>query len=215
MPGQTVEDVCEAEARFVEEVAARHPDAEGKPCLIGNCQAGWQIMMMSAHPPRTGRADHAGRLAAVLLGRGAGQEPDALSRRTAGRHLADLAGRRPRQRHLRRRQSGRQFRGLCTRTIRIGRRSTTYIPRSIPRRTRFLEFEKWWGSPVLLNAEEMQCDRRRPVCRQQAGFGPIAYRPTAFVSICATSNRRSSCFAPWGDDITPPQQALGWITRPL
>jgi len=55
MPGQTVEAVCEAEARFVEEVVARHPDAQGKPCLIGNCQAGWQIMMMSAaHPDVVG-----------------------------------------------------------------------------------------------------------------------------------------------------------------
>ena len=51
MPGQTIEDVCQAEARFVEEVVARHPSAEGKPCLIGNCQAGWQIMMMSAIRP--------------------------------------------------------------------------------------------------------------------------------------------------------------------
>ena len=55
MPGQTVEDVCHAEARFVSEVAARHPAAEGKPCLIGNCQAGWQIMMMAAiHPELAG-----------------------------------------------------------------------------------------------------------------------------------------------------------------
>jgi hypothetical protein len=38
----------EAEARFVEEVVKRHPNAGGKPCLIGNCQAGWQIMMMAA-----------------------------------------------------------------------------------------------------------------------------------------------------------------------
>src|SRR3954452_2148364 len=51
MAGQTIEDVCLAEARFVEEVIARHPDAKGKPCLIGNCQAGWQIMMMSAMRP--------------------------------------------------------------------------------------------------------------------------------------------------------------------
>src|SRR6516165_1032297 len=55
MPGQTIEDVCEAEARFVEEVVKRHPNAEGKPCLIGNCQAGWQIMMISAiHPEKVG-----------------------------------------------------------------------------------------------------------------------------------------------------------------
>ena len=34
MPGQTIEDVCRAEAIFVEDVAARHPDAEGKPVII-------------------------------------------------------------------------------------------------------------------------------------------------------------------------------------
>ncbi len=51
MPGQTVEDVCCAEARFVAKVAELHPEAEGKPCLIGNCQAGWQIIMMSAIRP--------------------------------------------------------------------------------------------------------------------------------------------------------------------
>src|SRR5262249_3261676 len=39
MPGQTIEDVCHAEARFVERVIALHPQAEGKPCLIGNCHA--------------------------------------------------------------------------------------------------------------------------------------------------------------------------------
>src|SRR5260370_4658104 len=50
-PGQTREDVCRAEARFVAKVGELHPEAEGKPCLIGNCQAGWQIMMMSAIRP--------------------------------------------------------------------------------------------------------------------------------------------------------------------
>ena len=57
MPGQTIEDVCRAEAIFVEEVAARHPEAEGKPIIIANCQAGWQIMMMAAiHPELAARS---------------------------------------------------------------------------------------------------------------------------------------------------------------
>jgi hypothetical protein len=34
IPGQTVEDVCRAEAIFVDDVAARHPDAEGKPVIM-------------------------------------------------------------------------------------------------------------------------------------------------------------------------------------
>src|SRR5262252_7392494 len=51
MPDQTIEHVCIAEASFIEQVAARHPKAEGKPVIVGNCQAGWQIMMMTAIRP--------------------------------------------------------------------------------------------------------------------------------------------------------------------
>jgi hypothetical protein len=36
---------------FLEEVIALHPEAEGKPCVIGNCQAGWAVMMVAAIRP--------------------------------------------------------------------------------------------------------------------------------------------------------------------
>src|SRR3954447_9528318 len=48
MPGQTIEDIARAEAIFLEKVIALHPQADGKPCVIGNCQAGWAIMMLAA-----------------------------------------------------------------------------------------------------------------------------------------------------------------------
>ena len=51
LPGQTLEDVCHAEALFVETVIARHPEADGKPVVIGNCQAGWQLIMTAAIRP--------------------------------------------------------------------------------------------------------------------------------------------------------------------
>ena len=54
MPDQTIEDVWNAEAHFVREVSRRHP-AGGKPAVIGNCQAGWQTMIMAAtHPEVAG-----------------------------------------------------------------------------------------------------------------------------------------------------------------
>ena len=109
MPGQTIEDVCRAEANFIEDVAARHPDAEGKPIVIANCQAGWQIMMMAAlNPDRTGPIMLAGTPLSVL-GRRTRQEPAALFGWVVGRHVADRALRRSRPRHLRWRQSGRQL----------------------------------------------------------------------------------------------------------
>ena len=51
MPGQTIEDIARAEAVFLEKVIALHPEADGKPCVIGNCQAGWAIMMLAAIRP--------------------------------------------------------------------------------------------------------------------------------------------------------------------
>src|ERR1700740_1663463 len=38
MPGQTIERIAHAEAIFIEKVIERHPEADGKHCLIGNCQ---------------------------------------------------------------------------------------------------------------------------------------------------------------------------------
>ena len=36
VPGQTIEDIARAEAIFIEKVAAAHPEANGKPCVIGS-----------------------------------------------------------------------------------------------------------------------------------------------------------------------------------
>ncbi len=51
MPGQTIEDIARAEAIFLEKVIALQPEADGKPCVIGNCQAGWAVMMLAAVRP--------------------------------------------------------------------------------------------------------------------------------------------------------------------
>jgi Protein of unknown function (DUF3141) len=39
------------EAKFIEKVISLHPQADGKPCVIGNCQAGWAVMMLAARRP--------------------------------------------------------------------------------------------------------------------------------------------------------------------
>src|SRR5208337_4588020 len=49
-PGQTLADVCAAEAAFLQEVHARHPHAP-KPLVTGNCQGGWAAMILAATHP--------------------------------------------------------------------------------------------------------------------------------------------------------------------
>jgi hypothetical protein len=59
---------------------------------------------------------------------------------------------------------------------------------------RFLDFETWWGSPVLLNAGEMQWIADNLFVGNKLTAGEIR-TSSASASTCATSSRRSSCCA--------------------
>ena len=209
MPGQTVEDVCRAEARFVAEVAELHPDAEGKPCLIGNCQAGWQVMLMSAIRP-----DLVGPvlIAGAPLSYWAGTHGKAPMRYNAGllggTWLTALSG-----------DVGKGlFDGAyLVENFESMHPSNTYwkklyhlysqVDTEAPR---FLEFEKWWGNPVLLNAEEMQWIADELFVGNKLTSGEL--RTSDGISVDLRNIKSPIVvFCSRGDDITPPQQALDWI----
>ena len=209
MPGQTIEDVCEAEARFVEEVVARHPNAEGKPCLIGNCQAGWQIMMMSAiHPEHVGPIMLAGSPLSYWAGVHGKNPMRYLGGLLGGTWMTSLAG-----------DLGNgifdganlvaNFESLHPDNTYWNKIYNVYskIDTEPPR---FLEFEKWWGSPVLLNAGEMQSIADELFVGNKLTSGELRSSNGLRVE---RRNIKSPVivFCSWGDDITPPQQALGWI----
>ena len=81
VPGQTIEDIMAAEAAFLERVIELHPDADGKPVVIGNCQGGWAMMMVAATRPELfGPIIIAGAPLSYWAGVH-GREPDALHRR--------------------------------------------------------------------------------------------------------------------------------------
>jgi pimeloyl-ACP methyl ester carboxylesterase len=209
VPGQTIEDVCEAEARFVEEVVKRHPNAEGKPCLIGNCQAGWQIMMMAAvHPERVGPIMLAGSPLSYWAGVHGKNPMRYLGGLLGGTWLTSLAG-----------DLGNgifdganlvaNFESLHPDNTYWKKIYNVYsnVDTEPPR---FLEFEKWWGSPVLLNAEEMQAIADQLFVGNKLSSGELRSADGMRVDL---RNIKSPIivFCSWGDDITPPQQALDWI----
>jgi len=209
VPGQTVEDVCRAEARFVEEVVARHPRAEGRPVLIGNCQAGWQVMMMSAiRPDLPGPILLVGSPLSYWAGI-RGQSPMRyLGGLLGGTWLTSLAG-----------DLGCGiFDGASLVTnFEVMHPENHYwkklydvyakVDTEAPR---FLEFEKWWGSPVLLNAGEMQYITDNLFVGNRLSTGQLRTSDGLRIDL---RNIRSPIivFCSWGDDITPPPQALGWI----
>jgi pimeloyl-ACP methyl ester carboxylesterase len=208
-PGQTIEDVCRAEARFVAKVGELHPEAEGKPCLIGNCQAGWQIMMMSAiRPDLVGPVLVAG----APLSYWAGTRGKAPMRYTGGllggTWLTALSG------DL---GNGRFDGAYLVANFENMHPSNTYwtklhhlysqIDTEAPR---FLGFEKWWGNPVLLNAGEMQWIADELFVGNKLSSGELRTADGIRIDL---RNIKSPIvvFCSRGDDITPPQQALDWI----
>jgi Protein of unknown function (DUF3141) len=209
VPDQTIEDVCEAEARFVEEVVARHPNADGKPCLIGNCQAGWQIMMMSAiHPEHVGPIMLAGSPLSYWAGVHGKNPMRYLGGLLGGTWLTSLAG-----------DLGN---GIFDGANLVANFESMHPDNTYWRKIysvysnvdseppRFLEFEKWWGSPVLLNAEEMQAIADQLFVGNKLVSGELRSSDGLRVDL---RNIKSPIivFCSWGDDITPPQQALHWI----
>ena len=76
---------------------------------------------------------------------------------------------------------------------------------------RFLDFETWWGSPVLLNAQEMQWIADNLFVGNKLTSGELRTSDGIQIDL---RNIQSPIvvFCSWGDNITPPQQALGWIT---
>jgi hypothetical protein len=209
MPGQTIEDVCQAEAIFVEDVAARHPEAEGKPVIIGNCQAGWQIMMMAAvNSNRTGPIMLAGSPLSYWAGVRGKNPMRYLGGMLGGTWLTSLAG-----------DMGHGiFDGAnLVANFEYLNPANTYWTKPYnvyskvdTERERFLGFEIWWGNPVLLNAEEMQWIADNLFVGNRLASGQI--RTSDGIRIDLRNIKTPIIvFCSWGDDITPPQQALGWL----
>ena len=193
VPGQTIEDVCRAQAQFVTDVAERHPEAEGKPVLISNCQAGWQIMMTAAlRPDLMGPIVIVGSPLSYWAGVRGRSPMRYLGGLLGGTWLTALAG------DL---GSGIFDGANLVANFESLNPANTYWEKGYnlyskidTEASRFLDYETWWGSPVLLNAGEMQWIADNLfVGNKLTAADPHA--ATACASTCATSSRRSSCFA--------------------
>jgi uncharacterized protein DUF3141 len=210
VPGQTIEDVCRAEAVFLEEVARRHPEAEGKPAVIANCQAGWQMMMTAAlRPELPGPIVLAGSPLSYWAGVRGKNPMRYLGGLLGGTWLTAMAG-----------DMGKGiFDGAnLVANFESLNPANTYWEKPYgvyskvdTEAQRFLDFETWWGSPVLLNGEEMQWIADNLFVGNKLTAGQIHASDGTRIDL---RNIRSPIvvFCSWGDNITPPQQALGWIT---
>lgn len=210
MPEQTIEDIIRAEAVFLEEVISLHPEADGKPCVIGNCQAGWAVMMLAAvRPELFGPLIIPGSPLSYWAGVHGKNPMRYTGGLLGGSWLTALIGDVG---------AGKFDGGYLVENFENLNPSNTYWTKYYnlwekidSEAERFLGFETWWGGHVNLNAEEMQWIVDELFIGNRLATGEIT--TSEGVRLDLRSIRSPIlCFCSKGDNITPPQQALGWIT---
>lgn len=207
--GQTIEDVARAEAAFLAKVAELHPEAEDRPVVIGNCQAGWAVAMLSAVAPE---------LMSVVILNGA-----PLS------YWAGAAGKNP-MRYLGGLLGGTWLAGLSAdlgNGLFDGAHLVSNFEYLDPANTfvkkpynlfanvdteaeRFLTFERWWGGHFLLTKDEIAFITEELFVGNKLSMGEMQSSAGHLVDL-RNIKAPIIVFASKGDNVTPPQQALNWI----
>lgn len=207
-PGQTLADVCAAEAAFLREIHGRHPHAP-KPLVTGNCQGGWAAMILAAtHPGLMGPVVIAGAPLSYWSGEN-GRNPFRYFGGIAGGAVpaalaSDLGGGR--------------FDGANLvfnfETLNPGktwfRKNFDLLSDVDSEAEHFLDFERWWSGFYFMNESEIRWIVENLFIGNKLTRGEAVLNDGTPVDL-----RRIEApiivFASHGDNITPPQQALNWI----
>ncbi len=208
-PGQTLETIMRAEARFLEKVIELHPRAEGKPFIVGNCQAGWAISMLAAtHPELCGPLILAGSPLSYWAGERGKNPMRYLGGLLGGSWLTALTG-----------DAGHgkfdggwlvyNFEGLNPANTLWGKQYNVYA-KVDTEGPRYLGFERWWGGLATLNAEEMQTIADDLFIGNKLSAAELVTSDNLRIDLRNISSP-IVVFCSKGDNITPPAQALGWI----
>jgi pimeloyl-ACP methyl ester carboxylesterase len=211
-PGQTLPDVFDAEAKFVQTVADRHPHSP-KPAVVGNCQGGWSAMLLAAsHPDITGPVVINGAPMSYWSGSWHGGEGE-----NPMRYLGGLMGG--------------SWLALLTSDLGNGLVDGAHFVANFERLNpantlwskyyhlfanvdteppRFLDFERWWGGYSLMNEAELRWILDNLFVGNRLARGEAKAAPHTFFDLKAIRSP-IIVFSSAGDNITPPQQALNWI----
>jgi len=206
--GQTLGDVMLAEARFLEEVIRRHPKCKARPAVIGNCQAGWAMAMLaSVRPELFGPLMIVGAPLSYWAGSSSMNPMRYSGAMLGGAWLAgltaDLGGDRFDGAHLVQNfENLNPANTLWSKQYKLWSKVDTEAER-------FLEFERWWGGIFRMTGAEIEAIVENLFVGNRLARGEVksAGRRIDLRNI----TQPVVVFASWGDNITPPPQALNWI----
>ncbi|WP_321343335.1 DUF3141 domain-containing protein [Breoghania sp.] len=207
-PEQTLAHVTRAEAEFVREVQRRHPESP-KPIVIGNCQGGWATLLLAAtNPDITGPIVLNGAPVAPWSGK-VGQDPMRYNGGLLGgtwqpMFWSDLGGGQFDGAHL-----VMNFEQLNPSRNYFGKYYDLFAD-PVGGRKRFLEFERWWGGFFILNEGEIRWIVDELFVGNKLVKNQAQLEPGHTIDVKAIK-APIIIFTSFGDNITPPQQALNWI----
>jgi hypothetical protein len=206
--GQTLVDVAQAEAHYIERVHALHPGKTKRPAIIGNCQAGWAVAALaSLRPEIMGPL----LLNGAPLSYWAGSDEENPMRYSGGTlggawlaaMTGDLGGGEFDGSHL-----VRNFENLNPANTYWSKQYNLYANID-DEESRYLDFERWWGGYFRMTSEEIESIVENLFIGNRLTRGEVRVGD----SVLDMRNISSPIvvFASRGDDITPPAQALNWI----
>lgn len=206
-PHQRLVDVLHAMHHFVDEVIARHPGKN--PVLYGNCQAGWAAMLVAIHcrapvgpivlngSPLSYWAGESGanpmRLAGGLLGGS-----------WLTHFLGDLGDGRFDGAWL-----VQNFETLKPEAAIWDKYASLYLNVD-HEEERFLEFERWWNAWYSFSREEMVEIVDHLFIGNELEQGTLDLGDAVRIDLRSLKSPLV-IFASYGDNITPPHQALAWL----
>jgi len=205
---QTLWTVMHAEARFIETVIARHPQSSAKPVVIGNCQAGWAMMALNATRPELfGPLMIMGAPVSYWAGSSKLNPMRYAGATLGGSWLASLTAD----------LGADRFDGvnLVDNFERLNPANTLWNKyynlwsHVDTESDRFLEFERWWGGFFRMTGAEIEGIVENLFVGNRLARGTVMADGKAIDLHNITAP--VVVFASWGDNITPPPQALDWI----
>lgn len=206
--GQTLMTVMDAEALFLEEVIRRHPQCRARPVVIGNCQAGWAMMALNARRPELfGPLMIVGAPVSYWAGSSTLNPMRYSGATLGGTWLASLASDLGADRfdgaHL-----VENFEKLNPANTWWNKYYNLWAGVDTEA-ARFLEFERWWGGYFRMTGSEIEAIVENLFVGNKLARGAMLAHGEPIDLRNITSP--VVVFASWGDNITPPPQALNWI----